>query len=167
MKKIAYLFWCLLSNVKQVGYFFQILWPSQKTWTLIGLTFGLIRDHYRNIFCRWTHHRRSTQNFFSFGSSVFVGALICMNETHIVWGSGLIIVLEGLKHHMSFQYSSCYYDCYSTTLDFSFFFIIFSFVYVVLKVGWFQKQIILYLQKFALATRVEVFRSILEKMRKI
>ena len=73
--------------------FFQIFRPSQKTWTLIGLTFGLIRDHYRNIFCRWTHHRRSTQNFFSFGSSVFVGALICMNKTHIVWGSGLIIGL--------------------------------------------------------------------------
>ena len=137
MKKSPICFDVYLAKSKSVLMrFFQIFWPSQKTWTLIGLTFGLIRDHYRNIFCRWAHHRRSTQNFFSFGSSVFVGALICMNETHIVWGSGLIIGLEGFKHHMCFQYSSCYYVCHSISLDFfSFFFIIFSFVYVVLKVG--------------------------------
>ena len=123
MKNSPICFGVFLAKSKQVlRRFFQIFLPSQKTWTLIGLTFGLIRDHYRNIFCRWTHHRCSTQNFFSFGSSVFVGALICMNETHIVWGSGLIIGLEGLKHHMCFQYSSCYYVCCSTTLDFFLFF---------------------------------------------
>ena len=38
-EKISHLFWhnsCFYSDVsKQVGDFFQILWPSQKTWTLL------------------------------------------------------------------------------------------------------------------------------------